>query len=157
MRNAHKDAGEMPPKMTTNDGDITSRRFTSIYIKLKCYFSCIKVSFRKKHNKHVNVDMSITSIYYSVDVNEHVKMIDIVNDFLTNLPPMKNVILCQDSNAKAEICDDVELDEHRDITLGKYGDSNKNTKGINLVNFAKNFNLKISNTWFKHKIHATWK
>ena len=76
---------------------------------------------------------------------------------LTYLPPKKCVILCQDSNAKVWTYDDVELDEHRDFTLKKHGDSNKNTKGINLENFARNFNLKISNTWFKHKTHATWK
>ena len=55
------------------------------------------------------------------------------------------------------MCDDAELDEPKDIAQGKNGDSNKNTKGINLMNFARNFNLKISNTWFKYKICATWK
>ena len=88
------------PKMTKKHVDVTSGRFVSIDVKLKCHLSCTKGAFRKKHNKLMNVDISITLIYYPVDIYEHGKMIDFVSDFLTNLSPKKSVILCQDSNAK---------------------------------------------------------
>ena len=157
MRKTRKDAGEMLPKMTTNDGNLTSGMLMPIAIKIKCHFSCAKGACRKKYNDRVNVGMSVNSIYCPVEIDEHEKMIDFVSNFLTNLPPKKNVTSCQDSNSKVGMCDDEELDEPRYVALRKCGDSNKNTKSTNLVTFARNFNLKISNTWFKHKMYATQK
>ena len=157
MHDACKLAGEMPPSTSSVCGNTTSGRFISIDIKLKCHFSCTRGAFRKKHHKHVNIELSIASAYYPVDIAEHDEMLEFMSEFLANLPPKRNVILCQDSNAKVGIGDDAELDEPSDVPLGKFGCPSRNAKGANLVNFARNFNLRIANTWFKHKRCATWK
>ena len=154
---AYKSAGESPPLTPSDLEDTCYGRFISINICLKCHFNCSKGAFRKKRQKHLNVNISIASIYYPVDYDEHEEIIEFVEQKISELPKLNKIIIGQDSNAKVGISKPLESDTIRDPTVGYYGDSSFNTKGENLANSTRSMNLKIANTWFPHVVYTTWR
>jgi len=151
-------AGGLPPVVSSQDGhDVCGGRYMEIALKLKGTFRCKKGAFRKRKIMKKEISVRLISTYTSGEEDEQVYLQDFMSNRLKSFPKSTSVMIGQDSNAqigKEEAIDDGELN---DACIGKYALKKTDDKGRQLLDFIRNNDLKIANTFFRAKEYNTFK
>jgi hypothetical protein len=116
---------------------------------------------RKKIKGELNI--TLCSIYHSVDNIKFENFNTILNSILTQLPPETNIILRH--NINANIGTSANSGQHLKENIGAYGIENRNKKDTSLINLMASLDMKIPNTYFNPRpsnldattTHTTWR
>ena len=67
------------------------------------------------------------------------------------------LIVGRDFSARTKLSNQTEIEQCQNI-LGRYANNNINSNGRNLIEFCKMHNVKLTNTFYKHKLsqQVTW-
>lgn len=101
--------------------------------------------------------INLCSIHISRDVEEQLVLQDFITNKISKMGRNQVIMIGQDSNTQVGIAE-IEVEEGGvDKNLDKFRLLKVDQKGIQLIEFIRNNNLIIANTFFKARIYITYK
>jgi hypothetical protein len=143
------------PKGVRRDGGVGFAIRTSLISKLECPYSISDRIMKLRVPLSCGRHMSVFSVYApTLQASEDTIMsfYGALREAITSIPKEEKLLILGDFNAR--------VGRQNEIwnALGKYGIGNINNNGLNLLQLCSEFNLAISNTFFrqKEKHKVTW-
>ena len=100
--------------------------------------------------------MKVTSVHTSRDAEEQLHLQSYLTKIIKKISENTHVVIGQDSNAQIGVSQPIEEGKFRDSNIGKHGLHNVYLKGNQLINFIRENDLVVANTFFKSSTYNTY-